>query len=260
MMRYIYGLCFLLGFVGLPAEAKWTVPQNNTQTPPSKASVAKASPTEQKAKAASTAAATPTGDKSRSSVAMAAHNDKPNKPSSGAAPAVSATASVRSASTTLRSSEIAPGLVSGDDHSRPASHLARLTASWAAEGDYYTGHGMSATGVRLHDGLCAVDPNVIPYGSVVEIAGLGKFLAVDTGTAVIQRRAAREGGHTDAERRALVIDIYFESRIDGEKFAASAAKFAQITWWPPMATNALARVARSLFADEDWTKIQSKQL
>jgi 3D (Asp-Asp-Asp) domain-containing protein len=138
--------------------------------------------------------------------------------------------------------------------------LARVTAYWAAEGDYYTERCISSTGVRLHEGHCAVDPSIIPYGSVVEIAGVGKYLAVDTGSAVISRTAAREGGHTSAERGALVIDLFFAHRSEGEKFAASAAKYASISWWTPDSTGLQARAARSLFAEENWSKIQSKQL
>jgi len=138
--------------------------------------------------------------------------------------------------------------------------LARVTAYWAAEGDYYTERCISATGVRLHEGHCAVDPSIIPYGSVVEIAGIGKYLAVDTGSAVISRTAAREGGHTSAERGAIVIDLFFEDRSEGERFAAATAKYACISWWAPGSTGIQARAARSLFADENWSKIQSKQL
>jgi 3D (Asp-Asp-Asp) domain-containing protein len=147
-----------------------------------------------------------------------------------------------------------------DDASISGGRLARVTAYWADEGDYYTGRGISATGVRLHDGHCAVDPTIIPYGSVVNIAGVGKFLAVDTGSAVINRTAAREGGHTSAERHAIVVDLYFEDPRAGERFAASAAKYVAISWWTPDSTGTAARAARSLFAEEDWTKIQSKQL
>jgi len=139
------------------------------------------------------------------------------------------------------------------------ARLARVTAYWASEGDYYTDKCISATGVRLHDGHCAVDPTIIPYGSVVEIAGVGKFLAVDTGSAVISRTAAREGGHTSAERSALVVDLFFADRSAGERFAAGAAKFVSISWWTPRTADTQAR-ARSLFAAEDWTKIQGKQL
>ena len=154
------------------------------------------------------------------------------------------------------------GLSQAPSFGRAASggRLARVTAYWAGEGDYYTGRCISATGVRLHDGHCAVDPSIIPYGSVVEIAGVGKFLAVDTGSAVISRTAAREGGHTSEERSAIVVDVFFEDRSEGEKFAASDAKYVSISWWTPSSMGMEAKAARSLFAEEDWGKIQSKQL
>jgi 3D (Asp-Asp-Asp) domain-containing protein len=112
--------------------------------------------------------------------------------------------------------------------------LARLTAYWCGE-DHYTRAHISATGVRLHSGHCAVDPSVIPFGSVVQIQGIGTFLAVDTGTAVVSRKAARQSGHSRLERHALVIDLFFEHRRDGERFAANGPKFAAITWWAPQA-------------------------
>jgi 3D (Asp-Asp-Asp) domain-containing protein len=143
---------------------------------------------------------------------------------------------------------------------RITGRLARLTAYWAGEGDYYTGRCLSSTGIHLHGGHCAVDPSIIPYGSVVEIPGVGQFLAVDTGSAVISRAAAREAGHTREERGALVIDLFFEHRAEGERFAASGAKFVDISWWTPSSTGSEAQHARRVFADEDWNKIYSKQL
>ncbi len=142
----------------------------------------------------------------------------------------------------------------------PNGRLARVTAYWPREGDYYTRHSISATGVRLHDGHCAVDPTIIPYGSVVDIAGVGKFLAVDTGSAVVERTAAREGGRNHAERSAIVVDLFFADAVEGAQFAAQDAKFLNISWWTPRANDSQARAARRVFADEDWAKIQSKQL
>jgi 3D (Asp-Asp-Asp) domain-containing protein len=163
-----------------------------------------------------------------------------------------------------RKSMASNGRVTASTHdsetAAPKGRLARVTAYWASEGDYFTRRGIASTGVRLHEGHCAVDPNIIPYGSVVDIAGVGKFLAVDTGTAVIERTAAREGGRTAAERNALVIDLFFESRRDGEAFASSSAKWAAVSWWTPGSTATQAKEARSLFAEEDWTRIQNKQL
>lgn len=107
--------------------------------------------------------------------------------------------------------------------------LARVTAYWPGE-DYYTNRKMSATGARLRPGFCAVDSNIIPYGSVVTIPGLGNYLAMDTGTAVISRKAAKESGHNRAERSALVIDLYFPTRKAGETFSREGPKFAMVAW------------------------------
>jgi 3D (Asp-Asp-Asp) domain-containing protein len=109
--------------------------------------------------------------------------------------------------------------------------LARVTAYWPGE-DYYTNHKLSATGVRLRDGFCAVDSSIIPYGSVVQIPGVGDYIAMDTGTAVISRKAAKESGHNREERSALVIDLYFASRRAGELFSRMGPKFAMVAWQP----------------------------
>ena len=81
------------------------------------------------------------------------------------------------------------------------SWLARVTAYWPAARITDTNHKMTATGVRLRDGFCAVDSRIIPYGSLVVIPGVGNFLAMDTGTAVISRKAAKESGHNRAEQK-----------------------------------------------------------
>jgi 3D (Asp-Asp-Asp) domain-containing protein len=109
------------------------------------------------------------------------------------------------------------------------SRLARITAYWPGE-DHDTNHKLSATGVRLRDGYCAVDSSIIPYGSVVKIPGVGDYVAVDTGTAVISRKAAKESGHNPQERSALVIDLYFASRKAGELFSREGPKFAMVAW------------------------------
>ncbi len=136
--------------------------------------------------------------------------------------------------------------------------LARLTAYWSGEGDYYTRRHISSTGIILHNGHCAVDPTIIPYGSVVQIEGLGTYLAVDTGTAVVSRRAARESGHNRSERHALVVDLYFESRRDGEQFAANGPKFAAITWSAPdAATVADTGSSHTLVAFDDTSRTKA---
>ena len=107
--------------------------------------------------------------------------------------------------------------------------LARITAYWPGE-DRFTTRKQSATGMRLRDGYCAVDSRIIPYGSVVKIPGVGAYLAMDTGTAVISRKAAKESGHNREERSALVIDLYFPSRKAGEIFSREGPKFAMVAW------------------------------
>ena len=129
-------------------------------------------------------------------------------------------------------------------------HLARLTAYWVGE-DYYTSHHMSSTGIHLHGGHCAVDPSVIPYGSVVQIPGVGQFLAVDTGSAVVARTAARKEAHSIAERGALVVDLFFEDRTQGEHFAASGPAYAPINWFTPTTAARDVKAARSLYAEQE---------
>ena len=118
-----------------------------------------------------------------------------------------------------------------NDLNTSQGRLARITAYWPGE-DHYTNHKLSATGVRLRDGYCAVDSSIIPYGSVVQIPGVGRYVAVDTGTAVISRKAAKESGHNPQERNALVVDLYFASRRAGELFSEVGPKFAMIAWEP----------------------------
>jgi 3D (Asp-Asp-Asp) domain-containing protein len=272
MIRYFYSLCFLFSAMGLPMWAKDAV---STITPSSKASthgvLAPVAPKVVKDKVQAPKAPLLTSDLTRATASAHLLAMKP-----APAPEVPHSRSTMTYAVTeapLQGHLLTAFAPENRPESRPdlrteirsdlsaaATRLARVTAYWASEGDYYTGRGLSATGVRLHDGLCAVDPSIIPYGSVVEIAGVGKYLAVDTGSAVVGRTAAREGGHTSAERNAIVVDIFFESRVDGERFAANAAKYVPIIWWTPMATDTMARAARSLFVEEDWAKIQSKQL
>jgi 3D (Asp-Asp-Asp) domain-containing protein len=87
------------------------------------------------------------------------------------------------------------------------SVLARVTVYWRGEGQPQA----SWNGARLRDGHCAVDPKKVPYGSKV-IFGDAAYVAVDTGPAVISRKAARSFGRTTPERNAIVIDLFFESK------------------------------------------------
>jgi 3D (Asp-Asp-Asp) domain-containing protein len=87
------------------------------------------------------------------------------------------------------------------------SVLARVTVYWPGEGQLRA----SWNGARLRAGHCAVDPDKIPYGSKVYFPD-GPCVAVDTGPAVINRKAARLSGHNASQRNALVIDRFFESK------------------------------------------------
>ena len=113
------------------------------------------------------------------------------------------------------------------------SHLARVTVYWPEEGDFYTRNRKSSSGVRLRDGHCAVDPKVIPYGSVVNVPGVGPLVAVDTGSAVISRRAARQAGRTGAQRKAIVIDVFCSSRSKANALMKRIKHFAVVTWQRP---------------------------
>jgi hypothetical protein len=90
---------------------------------------------------------------------------------------------------------------------RDESVLARVTVYWPGEGGYQA----CWNGARLRPGHCAVDPNKIPYGSQVLFPDT-TCIAVDTGPAVVDRKAARLSGCNQRERNALVIDRFFESK------------------------------------------------
>jgi hypothetical protein len=116
------------------------------------------------------------------------------------------------------------------------SRLARVTFYWPEEGDLHTKRRLSSTGVRLRDGHCAVDPKIIPYGSVVEIPGFGRLVAVDTGPAVVSRRAARSAGGTAKEKNAPVIDVFCSDQAKARELEANFQHFAVVTWYPPGVT------------------------
>ena len=85
----------------------------------------------------------------------------------------------------------------------------------------------AASGPLLHDGHCAVDPKKIPYGSKIVLPD-EQLIAVDTGPAVVQRIAARRSGRTPAQRKAIVVDRYFESRREAQSWAASHPHFMTV--------------------------------
>lgn len=106
------------------------------------------------------------------------------------------------------------GLSGPSAFAREQSLLARVTVYWAggAGSDRYTRQHRCATGLRLQHGHCAVDPRKIPYGSRVIFPDGTTLAAVDTGSAVRNRKAARLSGRTSYERGAIVVDRFFETR------------------------------------------------
>lgn len=245
MIRYFYSIGSLVFCMGMPLQAK-----NITLSLPAPSSIS-----ESKSGSASTSRAQAKENKEKTSIASRQSTKSP-----------SVTTSISSSKKQETSGSIAATSSTSSAKKQTASHtsssgrLARVTAYWAGEGDYYTGHGLSSTGVHLHGGHCAVDPRIIPYGSVVKIDGVGTYLAVDTGSAVISREAARETGHTAEERNALVIDLFFEHRRDGEKFAANGPKFASITWETPHSADNEAKDKHNLYAEESLDKVRNNQL
>lgn len=119
---------------------------------------------------------------------------------------------------------------------RDNSLLARITVYWARGGhgaDRYSRLHKSATGTRLQQGHCAVDPRKIPYGSKVVMPDGTTLHAVDTGTAVRTRKAARKMGRSATERNAIVIDKFFETKQQALVWANSNPPFLNVKVVPP---------------------------
>ena len=112
-------------------------------------------------------------------------------------------------------------------HAAPAGEqafLARVTVYWHSPGSK---ERVAASGPLLHEGHCAVDPKKIPYGSKIMLQD-DQLIAVDTGPAVVQRTAARRSGRTPTQRKAIVVDRYFESRREAQSWAASHPHFMTV--------------------------------
>ena len=91
---------------------------------------------------------------------------------------------------------------------RERAALARVTVYWPSEG---SGRAAAWNSARLREGHCAVDPTKIPYGSKVVFSD-ATCMATDTGPDVVNRKAARSCGKTAAERNAIVIDRFFDTK------------------------------------------------
>jgi 3D (Asp-Asp-Asp) domain-containing protein len=110
---------------------------------------------------------------------------------------------------------------------REESILARVTSYWAGEGSEY-----ASTGQRLRAGHCAVDPNRIPYGSKIVFPD-SVCTAVDTGSAVVNRKAARLCGRTASQLKAIVVDRFFETKREAMAWTTARPEFMILQIVPP---------------------------
>jgi 3D (Asp-Asp-Asp) domain-containing protein len=112
---------------------------------------------------------------------------------------------------------------------RGESVLARVTSYWVGEGE---SGKYASTGGRLHSGHCAVDPKRIPYGSKVVFPDRA-CTAVDTGPAVISRKAARLCGRTASQLKAIVVDRFFETKREALAWTNENPQFMTLQVVPP---------------------------
>jgi 3D (Asp-Asp-Asp) domain-containing protein len=104
------------------------------------------------------------------------------------------------------------------------SELACITVYWHDEG---SGKHASCNGAPLRGGQCAVDPKKIPYASKVVFPD-AVCVAVDSGPGVVNRRAARSCGRTAAERGAIVIDRFFDTKGEALAWAKAHPRFMTV--------------------------------
>ena len=113
--------------------------------------------------------------------------------------------------------------------------LARVTTYWREEGQLRA----AWNGARLRNGHCAVDPKKIPYGSRIQL-GDEELIAVDTGPAVVSRKAARLSGRNAAERNAVVVDRYFETKSQAVAWEKSHPHFMKMRVLSPRPALAIS--------------------
>jgi 3D (Asp-Asp-Asp) domain-containing protein len=109
------------------------------------------------------------------------------------------------------------------------SALARVTVYWHGKG---SGANAAWNGTRLRESHCAVDPKKIPYGSKVVFHD-AECVAVDSGPDVVNRKAARVSGRNAAERNAIVIDRFFDTKEKALAWAKGNPYFMTVRVRPP---------------------------
>jgi hypothetical protein len=113
--------------------------------------------------------------------------------------------------------------------------LARVTTYWREEGEFHA----AWNGARLRNGHCAIDPKKIPYGSRIQL-GDEELIAVDTGPAVVSRKAARRSGCNESERNAVVVDRYFETKSQAVAWEKSHPHFMKVRVLSPRPAFAIS--------------------
>lgn len=106
---------------------------------------------------------------------------------------------------------------------REQTVLARVTVYWASRDAKE--QQAAYNGAQLRPGHCAVDPDKIPYGSKVLFADGAECKAIDTGPAVVSRKAARRSGRNADQRNAIVVDRYFETKTQALAWADTHSHF-----------------------------------
>jgi hypothetical protein len=115
--------------------------------------------------------------------------------------------------------------------SREQTVLARVTVYWASRDA--TQQRAAYNGARLRTGHCAVDPARIPYGSKVVFGDGAECKAIDTGPAVVSRKAARLSGRNAEQRDAIVVDRYFETKEEALAWADTHPHFMTLQVMAP---------------------------
>lgn len=114
---------------------------------------------------------------------------------------------------------LAPGAIASEE-----SMLVHVTCYWRNE---KSGQRAAWNGARLRTGDCAVDPRKIAYGSTIIFPDI-EGVAVDTGSSVVSRKSARCHGRCAAERNALVIDRFFETRDEALAWTKAHGRFMTV--------------------------------